>query len=115
MLVIEAHIKPFKLDDVKEALDELGVAGVTVTEVMQTGDSKVRGRSFGARGGMPSDLVPKIKLEIAVPRQLAERVIEAICLHGSAGRTEDGNIVVERLETTIRIRTGEFDEAALSR
>jgi nitrogen regulatory protein PII len=115
MLVIEAHIKPFKLDDVKEALDELGVAGVTVTEVMQTGDSKVRGRSFGARGGIPSDLVPKIKLEIAVPRQLAERVIEAICLHGSAGRTEDGNIVVERLETTIRIRTGEFDEAALSR
>jgi nitrogen regulatory protein P-II 1 len=115
MVFIEAHIKPFKLDDVKEALDDLGVAGLTVTEVLQTGDSRARGRSFGARSGMPPDLVPKIKLEIAVPSHLAERVIEAICLHGSAGKTEDGTIVVERLQATVRIRTGELDEEALSR
>ena len=115
MLIIEAHIKTFKLDDVREALDDLGVAGVTVTEVMQMGDPKARGRTFGGRGGMPLDLVPKIKLEIAVQKEIAARVIEAICLYGSTGKTEDGNIVVERLESTIRIRTGEFDEAALSR
>lgn len=111
MVLIEATVKPFKLDDVKEALEELGAGGMTVTEILQT-STKGRGRSFGASAD--SDLVPKIKLEIVAPRIMAERIIEAILLHGSAGRTEDGRISVEPVEATIRIRTGESDKEALS-
>jgi nitrogen regulatory protein P-II 1 len=112
MVLIEATVKPFKLDDIKEALEELGAGGMTVTEILQS-STKVRGRSFG--GSLTeSELVPKIKLEIAAPKSLAERVIEAILLHGSAGRTEDGTISVEAVVTAIRIRTGETDEEALS-
>lgn len=112
MVLIEATVKPFKLDDVKEALEELGAGGMTVTEILQS-STKVRGRSFG---GAPadSDLVPKIQLEIVAPRDMAERIIEAILLHGSAGRAEDGRISVETVEATIRIRTGEADQEALS-
>jgi nitrogen regulatory protein P-II 1 len=112
MILIEAMVKPFKLDDVKEALEELGAGGMTVTEILQS-STKVRGRSFGG-STTDSDLVPKIKLEIAAPRVLAERIIEAILLHGSAGRTEDGAISVQTVDAAIRIRTGEADEEALS-
>ncbi|HMK37684.1 MAG TPA: P-II family nitrogen regulator [Desulfomonilaceae bacterium] len=112
MVLIEATIKPFKLDDVKEALEELGAGGMTVTEIMQS-STKVRGRSFGGNAGS-SDLVPKIKVEIVAPRIMAERIVEAILLHGNAGRAEDGRIVVEKVDATIRIRTGESDADALS-
>lgn len=113
MILIEAFIKPFKLDDMREALEELGVGGMTVTEVMQAAPAATRGRSFGAPG-IPSDLVPKIKIEVAVPSNMVERVIEAICLHGSAGKREDGTIVAEQLHAAIRIRTGDEGEEALS-
>lgn len=113
MVFIEAYIKAFKLDDVKEALEELGVGGMTVIEVLQETRTRPRGRSFGS-GRTPSDLVPKIKLEIAVPGYQAERIIEAICLHGNAGKTEDGKICVTRVHGAIRIRTGDSDEDALS-
>jgi len=113
MILIEAFIKPFKLDDIREALEELGVGGMTVTEVMQTAPPATRGRSFGGPG-IASDLVPKIKIEVAVSAELAERVFEAICLHGSAGKREDGTIVAEQLQAAIRIRTGDEGEEALS-
>lgn len=113
MVMIEAFIKPFKLDDVKEALEEIGVGGITVTEVIQTVEARHRPRSFGGRV-TDSDLVPKIKVEVAVPRQLAEQTIEAILLHGASGKTEDGRIVARRIDNAIRIRTGEENEDALS-
>ena len=113
MILIEAFIKPFKLDDIREALEELAVGGMTVSEVMQTAAATPRGRSFGA-SGIASDLMPKIKIEVAVPTRLVEGVIEAICLHGSAGKREDGKIIVEQLHGAIRIRTGDEGEEALS-
>ena len=113
MVLVEAYIKAFKLDDVKEALEELGVAGMTVVEVMQEAQARPRGRSFGiARDS--GDFLPKIKIEIAVPDHEAERIIEAICLHGNAGKTEDGRIIVRKILGALRIRTGEKDGDALS-
>lgn len=113
MILIEAFVKPFKLDDIKEALEELGVAGVTVTEILQTAPPAPHGRSFGPPG-ISADLVPKIKVEAAIPDHLAERVVEAICLHGSTGKREDGRIFVEHLDGAIRIRTGEVGDDALT-
>ncbi len=113
MILIEAIIKPFKLDDLKEAIEEIGVGGMTITEIMQTVPPRPTGRSFGAMV-FPPDLQPKMKVEIAASRHLLERVIEAICLHGNSGRNEDGLIVVVPLSGTIRIRTGEYDADALS-
>jgi nitrogen regulatory protein P-II 1 len=113
MVLIEAFIKPFKLDDLKDALDELGTGGITVTEVMQQTESRSRGRSFNALGPA-ADLMPKIKVEIAAPRQMCQRIIEAICLHGSSGKTEDGRIVVRLIQAAVRIRTGERDHDAVS-
>ena len=112
MVIIEAVIKPFKLDDLKEAVEEIGVGGLTITEVLQTSEIQTRRRPTGATDLGP-DYVPKIKVEIAVAVELAERVIEAICLHASAGRTEDGIIVVTRMEGAVRIRTGEQGADAL--
>jgi nitrogen regulatory protein P-II 1 len=113
MILIEAFVKPFKLDDIREALEELGAGGMTVTEVMQAAAEPAHGRSFGAPGAA-SDLVPKVKIEVAVPDRLVERVIEAVCLHGSAGKREDGRIVVRPLHGAIRIRTGDEGDEALS-
>jgi nitrogen regulatory protein PII len=113
MIIIEAILKPFKLDDVKEALEELGVGGMTVTEIMQTASPKPRGRSFGDLRS-PGDLVPKIKIRVAAQAKLTERIIEAICLHGSSGKLEDGHIIVEKIHEVVRIRTHELDEDALS-
>jgi len=113
MVLIEAFIKPFKLDDLKDALDELGAGGITVTEVMQQTEPRSRGRSFGALGPA-GDLMPKIKVEIAAPRQMGQGIIEAICLHGSSGKSEDGRIVVRFIQTAVRIRTGERDHDAVS-
>jgi nitrogen regulatory protein PII len=113
MVLIEAYIKAFKLDDVKEALEELGVAGMTVVEVLQESQTRPRGRSFSTDRAA-GDFVPKIKIEIAAAAHHAERIIEAICLHGSAGKTEDGRIVVRQVRGAVRIRTGETDTDALS-
>jgi nitrogen regulatory protein PII len=113
MVLIEAVIKPFKLDDLKEALEELGVGGMTVTEVMQTAAPRAGRRSADATA-IDRDMVPKIKVEIAAARNMAERVIEAICLYGSAGKSEDGKVVIEQVEGTVRIRTGDLDADALS-
>ena len=113
MVLIEAVIKPFKLDDLKEALEELGVGGMTVTEVMQTAAPKA-GRRSADSPGTDWDMIPKMKVEIAAPRDMTERVIEAICLHGSVGKSEDGKVMVEQVEGTMRIRTGDLDADALS-
>jgi nitrogen regulatory protein PII len=113
MIVVEAVIKPFKMDDVKEALEELGIGGMTVTEVMQAASPRHKGRSFGALSST-GDMVPKIKIRVAAPAHLIERILEAICLHGSSGKLEDGHIVVQRIHAAVRIRTGELDEEALS-
>ncbi len=112
MILIEAIIRPFKLDDIREALDELGVGGMTVTEVLQSTSPRSRGRAFGSL--TDTDLVPKLKIEIVAPLELAESIIEAICLHGSAGRNEDGKIIAEAVDTAVRIRTGELDNEALT-
>ena len=113
MVMIEAIIKPFKLDDVKEALDEMGIGGLTVIEVIQTEEMRPRGRSFGATPTV-SHMVPKLKLEIACPSELAERTIEDIRVHGGAGKTEDGKIAVHKVERAVRIRTGDMDGDAIS-
>jgi len=113
MLLIEAIIKPFKLDDVKEALEELGIGGMTITEVLQATPMKQAGRSFGA-SPTASGMVPKIIVQVAVPAVLAERIIEALCLHGATGKSEDGRITVKRIERAIRIRTGDMDGEAIS-
>lgn len=112
MIVVEAVIKPFKMDDVKEALEELGIGGMTVTEVMHIASPRHKGRSFGAPSSS-GDLVPKITIRVASPDHLLERIIEAICLHGSSGKLEDGHIVVQKVYAAVRIRTGELDEEAL--
>jgi len=112
MVLIEAIIKPFKLDDVKEALEELGVGGITVTETLQTA-AQARGRSFGATPAT-AGMIPKIKIQVAAPSELAERIIESICLHGATSKTEDGRITVETIDRVVRIRTGEMDSDAIS-
>ncbi len=112
MVLIEAIIKPFKLDDVKEALEELGVGGITVTELIQTA-AQTRGRSFGA-AQTAAGMVPKIKIQVAAPNELVERIIESIRLHGATGKTEDGRMTVETIDRVVRIRTGEMDSEAIS-
>jgi nitrogen regulatory protein PII len=112
MVLIEAIIKPFKLDDVKEALEELGVGGITVTEALQTA-TQTRGRTFGATP-TTAGMVPKIKIQVAAPSELAERIIESICLHGATGKSEDGRLTVEPIDRVVRIRTGEMDSDAIS-
>ncbi len=113
MVLVEAVIKPFKLDDVKDALEELGVGGMTFTEILHSGPPRHKGRSFGDTA-KDTDLTPKIKVEIVVPSQLAERIVEALCAHGSSGRNEDGKITVLLVNGAVRIRTGELDADALS-
>jgi nitrogen regulatory protein PII len=112
MVLIEAIIKPFKLDDVKEALEELGVGGITVTEILQTA-AQARGRSFGTTP-TTAGMVPKIKIQVAAPSELAERIIESICLNAATGKTEDGRMTIETIDRVVRIRTGEMDSDAIS-
>ena len=106
MKKIEAVIKPFKLDDVKEALNELGVVGMTVTEVRGFGRQK--GHTELYRGAeYVVDFLPKIKLEIAVTDDMVDKVVEAIVTAANTGRIGDGKIFVLPMEEVIRIRTGE--------
>ena len=112
MKKIEAIIKPFKLDEVKEALHEVGVSGITVTEAKGFGRQK--GHTELYRGAeYVVDFLPKVKLEVVVPDPLAERVVEAISNAAQTGRIGDGKIFVSSIETALRIRTGERDDDAL--
>jgi nitrogen regulatory protein P-II 2 len=112
MKMVVAIIKPFKLDDVREALSEAGVNGITVTEVKGFGRQK--GHTELYRGAeYVVDFLPKIKLEVAVADDQVERVTEAILNAAKSGKIGDGKIFVMPLETVIRIRTGELDNDAL--
>jgi nitrogen regulatory protein PII len=112
MKLITAIIKPFKLDDVRQALHEAGVAGVTVTEVKGFGRQK--GHTELYRGAeYKVDFLPKLKLEVAVREEMAERVVEAIQKTALTGKIGDGKIFVSSLEEVIRIRTGETGPQAL--
>ena len=106
MKKVEAVIKPFKLDEVKEALTDLGVSGITVTEAKGFGRQK--GHTELYRGAeYVVDFLPKVKLEVVVEDGLAERVVEAIATAARTGRIGDGKIFVSNVEDVIRIRTGE--------
>ena len=112
MKLVVAIIKPFKLDDVREALAEVGVQGITVTEVKGFGRQK--GHTELYRGAeYVVDFLPKIRLEVAVADDQLDRVLEAIQTSARTGKIGDGKIFVSTLEQVIRIRTGELDHDAL--
>ncbi|MFZ3209584.1 MAG: P-II family nitrogen regulator [Geobacteraceae bacterium] len=112
MKKVEAIIKPFKLDEVKEALNEVGVQGITVSEVKGFGRQK--GHTELYRGAeYVVDFIPKIKVEIIVADDMANRVIETIAQAAKTGRIGDGKIFVTPVEEVVRIRTGERGEDAL--
>ncbi len=112
MKKVEAIIKPFKLDDVKEALHEVGVSGITVTEAKGFGRQK--GHTELYRGAeYVVDFLPKVKLEVVVEDGIVDRVVEAIAGAARTGRIGDGKIFVIPVEKAVRIRTGEMDEAAI--
>jgi len=112
MKKIEAIIKPFKLDDVREAIEELGVQGMTVTEV----------KGFGRTGGKKEvyrgsayvvDFVPKVKVEVVVPEERAAEIADVIQKRTHTGRIGDGKIFITSIDDAVRIRTGETGESAL--
>ena len=112
MKKVEAIIKPFKLDDVKEALTGIGIIGMTVSEVRGFGRQK--GHTELYRGGEYTvDFLPKIKIEVVVPDDRADRVVEAIASTAKTGQIGDGKIFVIEVEHAVRIRTGETDSDAL--
>ena len=112
MKLVTAIIKPFKLDDVREGLSEIGVQGITVTEVKGFGRQK--GHTELYRGAeYVVDFLPKVKLEIAIKADMVERVIEAIRKAANTGKIGDGKIFVYDLQQAIRIRTGESGPDAL--
>jgi nitrogen regulatory protein P-II 1 len=112
MKKIEAIIKPFKLDEVREALSEIGVSGLTVTEVKGFGRQK--GHTELYRGAeYVVDFLPKVKLEIVVAESLLDRAMEAIVTAARTGNIGDGKIVVSSVDQVVRIRTGESGEAAI--
>ena len=112
MKMITAIIKPFKLDDVREALSEMGVQGITVTEVKGFGRQK--GHTELYRGAeYVVDFLPKVKVEVAVAADIAEKVIEAIRGAANTGKIGDGKIFVSTVEQVVRIRTGETGAEAL--
>ena len=112
MKLITAVVKPFKLDDVREALSDLGVSGITVTEVKGFGRQK--GHTELYRGAeYVVDFLPKAKIEVAVGDALLEQAVEAIAKAANTGKIGDGKIFVTALEQVVRIRTGETGEEAL--
>ena len=112
MKLISAIIKPFKLDDVRAALSEIGVSGMTVTEVK--GFGRQRGHTELYRGAeYVVDFVPKTRIEVAVKDALVDQVVEAIIGAAKTGKVGDGKIFISDLERAIRIRTGEADDQAL--
>ena len=112
MKLITAIIKPFKLDDVRDALGEVGITGMTVTEVKGFGRQK--GHTELYRGAeYVVDFLPKLKLEIVVPDDQAERVVETIVETAASGRIGDGKMFVSSIERAVRIRTNEEGDDAL--
>ena len=112
MKKVEAIIKPFKLDDVKEELFEIGITGITVSEVK--GHGRQQGHTELYRGAeYVVDFLPKIKIEIVVKEEDVENVVEAIAKGARTGKIGDGKIFVMPIEKVIRIRTGEEDEEAI--
>ncbi len=112
MKIITAIIKPFKLDDVRQALGEIGVQGLTVSEVKGFGRQK--GHTELYRGAeYVVDFLPKVKLEVAIDDDLADQVIDAISRSANTGKIGDGKIFITTLEQVVRIRTGESGSAAL--
>jgi len=112
MKKIEAIIKPFKLDDVKEALLEIGISGITVSEVK--GHGRQQGHTELYRGAeYVVDFIPKIKIEIVVKEDMVEEVIKTITQSARTGKIGDGKIFILPVEKVIRIRTGEEDEEAI--
>ncbi len=112
MKLITAVVKPFRLDDVRNALGEVGVQGMTVTEVK--GFGRQRGHTELYRGAeYVVDFLPKVKIELAVADDLVERVVEAIIESAKTGKVGDGKIFVASLEQAYRIRTGETGDQAI--
>ncbi|HMW54126.1 MAG TPA: P-II family nitrogen regulator [Accumulibacter sp.] len=112
MKKIEAIIKPFKLDEVREALSEIGVTGLTVTEVKGFGRQK--GHTELYRGAeYVVDFLPKVKIEIVVSDSAADNAIDAIVKAARTGKIGDGKIFVSTVEQVVRIRTGELDDSAI--
>jgi nitrogen regulatory protein P-II 1 len=112
MRKIEAIIKPFKLDDVKAALSEVGIQGMTVLEVK--GFGRTGGKAEVYRGSAYKvDFVPKVKIEVVVPDELVHQVIDAILKSAKTDRIGDGKIFVRPIEGAVRIRTGERDDSAI--
>ena len=112
MKKIEAIIRPFRIDDVREALAEIGVKGMTLTEVMGYGRQK--GHTELYRGSeYQIDFLPKIKLEVVVPDSLEAQVVDTIVRTAKTGQVGDGKIFVMAVEDAVRVRTGESGEAAL--
>ncbi len=112
MKKIEAIIKPFKLDEVREALSELGVSGLTVTEVKGFGRQK--GHTELYRGAeYVVDFLPKIKVEVVVPAKMLDAAVDAIVKAAHTGKIGDGKIFITPVEQVIRIRTGETGETAI--
>ena len=112
MKLVTAVVKPFKLDDVREALSEIGVQGITVTEVKGFGRQK--GHTELYRGAeYVVDFLPKVKIEVAVSDEQTEQVIEAVTKAANTGKIGDGKIFVTNLEQVIRIRTGETGADAI--
>lgn len=112
MKKIEAIIKPFKLDEVREALSELGITGLTVTEVKGFGRQK--GHTELYRGAeYVVDFLPKIKVEVVIPSDQVDAAIDAIVKAAHSGKIGDGKIFVLPVEQVVRIRTGELNEAAI--
>jgi nitrogen regulatory protein PII len=112
MKLITAVVKPFKLDDVRAALAEVGVSGMTVTEVK--GFGRQRGHTELYRGAEYTvDFVPKVRIEVAVTDEILDQVLEAIILAAKTGKVGDGKIFVTDVQRVLRIRTGETDHSAL--
>jgi nitrogen regulatory protein P-II 2 len=112
MKIITAIIKPFKLDDVRQALGEIGVQGLTVSEVKGFGRQK--GHTELYRGAeYVVDFLPKVKLEVAIDDDLVDQVVEAITSSANTGKIGDGKIFITALEQVVRIRTGESGPSAL--
>ncbi|NCV39687.1 MAG: P-II family nitrogen regulator [Betaproteobacteria bacterium] len=110
---ITAIIKPFKLDEVRESLAEVGITGLTVTEVKGFGRQKGHTELYRGAEYVVVDFLPKVKIEVIVSDTMAERASEAIVAAARTGRIGDGKIFIEAVEEVIRIRTGETGEAAV--